>query len=254
MIYSFKRGKTSILKHAKAVKALNRKIHFKPGVNVIVGSNGSGKSTLLTTLTTLFMAKQQGYTKINGMTDLGDLFMNSHKNEFLINDKIEHNGEPLLCIRKYSKSHFDDNNFIESFQSINAQNDLSTGEDNKYHFNALIHNMKKVKPVDSLVKEFKANCNSLYRERINNWYEWFKSGITNSDDKKYTIVLDEPTAGFDFNSKIDFWNIVKQNVKYQLLIATHDIIPLFINEFNKIELEKGYVNKVKEIVRELDMG
>jgi predicted ATPase len=243
MIYSYRRGAQPLLQYAKDIKFLNRIIKFKPGINIIVGKNGSGKSALLTGLKKLFLAEQQGYTKINGASDIGRIYDLSEK---VFSDKVEHNGFSIVCNKVYDTGSFDDDNFLSSVNSIMFQKSSSTGEASMYHLSLMNSNLSKLKPVNEIVEEFKKRVSSHWFQKVDKWLEWFNDGIV-EDTRIVTIVLDEPTTGFDFYSKIEFWDsIFKVRYPAQFIIATHDMIPLFMKDVNVIETENGYANTVKK--------
>lgn len=192
----------------------------------------------------LFLAKQSGFTKFatEGFHNLFDYLKND-----MCNDYISHNGKPILNLIKYNTGYFDDDNFEASFNSINAQNRLSSGENDKYHLNHMFDNKERLKPVEELIKEFR--CSDFWQKRIDKWHQWFKAGIV-EDDEPITILMDEPTKGFDYATKTMFWGLIlTAKYRYQYIIATHDI-PLFSNGINIIECEKGYAEGVKALVKE----
>lgn len=245
MIYSYKRGKRPIIKYSDKIKFLDHGVSFKPGVNVVVGSNGCGKTTLLASLAILFLAKQQGYTSFKGKEGLQSLFPIGKG--WVCDDVVRHNGKSILYLMKYNTSYFDNDNYLDSFYSIMSQNKTSTGESNQYHLNLLFKNKEKLKPVEDLIKGFKAN--DLWQKRINAWYTWFKQGIV-KDDQQTTLLMDEPTMGFDFKTKAKFWTMMSMaRDRFQTIIASHDTLPLFIPDINIIECEKGYVEEVKGLIK-----
>lgn len=254
MIYSYKRGANPQLKYAKSVKFLNKKVLFKPGINLIVGPNGSGKSSLLDAMKTLFLSKQQGFTKLTGLQGLGSLKCDDKyggNRSFSFSDSVTHDGGPVVCDVVYEKSFFDDDNFQESFASINAQKSLSAGQVVGWHLGRTIDRIKSSVDVESQVLSFKSECSDHWGKIADMWLEWFCSGIVKPlNDPSMCVLLDEPTKSFDLSSRSVFWNVIKDKFdSRQAIIATHDIEPfLFLEKFNIVETEDGYEDKIREFI------
>ena len=252
MIYNYKRGnKPAIGDYAKNIKFLDKQVEFKNGLNIIVGPNGSGKTTLLVSLAKLFFAEQQGYTKINGLSDIGSLFHVFSK-DIDFSDNIEHNGIPILYSKLFDTGYFDDDNFSDSMESIYLQKNNSQGEVQNSVWDKVINNIGRLKKVEEIKNEFKNGVNDYYQEITDVWYEWFKKGIVKSE-KVITILLDEPTSNMDIINRFEFWEKLYyiNYSTYQIIIATHDITPFIINnlKYNIIETEKGYYNKIQEYTK-----
>ena len=261
MIFQYKRGNNPNLSYTKNISFLSRIVRFKPGVNIIVGPNGSGKSSLIYGLAKLFLAEQNGVMSMNGYVDLGQLrfgsglrgestFSDSVKHgELTFSDSVKHNGKPVIYEKIYDTGYFDDNDIMGSMLSIKSQRYTSSGEASKYHFNVVRKAINGAHGLDvgAMVEEFSSKYNSIYEGLARQWYAWFMDGIV-SDDGGATLLMDEPTAGWDIPSKKVFWDYVSEPGDYQLIIATHDRIPLRQGwRKHIVETEKGYVDKVLSI-------
>jgi energy-coupling factor transporter ATP-binding protein EcfA2 len=251
MIFQYKRGNNPNLSYAKNIPFLNRIVRFKPGVNIIVGPNGSGKSSLIYGLAKLFLAEQNGVMRMTGCAaNLGQLKRGSGLHgELTFSDSVKHNGKPIVYEKIYDTGYFDDDDIMGSMLSIKAQRHTSSGEASKYHFNVLQKAVSGAQGLDvgEMVEESSLKYNSFYEGLARQWYAWFVDGIT-SDEGGATLLMDEPTAGWDIPSKKVFWDYVSEPGDYQLIIATHDRIPLRQGwRKHIVETEKGYVDKVLSI-------
>jgi hypothetical protein len=107
--------------------------------------------------------------------------------------------------------------------------------------------------VKEVIAELKKQKSSHWAEKADRWHEWFKAGVVDKKSGKnmVSVILDEPTAGFDFCGKTEFWDSVfKQTKSNQFIIATHDIRPLFEKNVHIIETEGGYAQSVLEGVKQ----
>lgn len=250
MIFQYKRGNNPNLSYAKNISFLNRIVRFKPGVNIIVGPNGSGKSSLIHGLAKLFLVEQNGVMRMNGCADLGKLRRGSGlSGELAFSDRVKHNGKQIIYEKIYDTGYFDDDDITGSMLSIKAQRYTSSGEASKYHFNVLQKAVSGAQGLDvgEMVEESSSKYSSFYAGLAKQWHAWFVDGIA-FDEGGATLLMDEPTAGWDIPSKKVFWDYVSEPGDYQLIVATHDRIPLRQGwRKHIVETEKGYVDKVLSI-------
>lgn len=235
MIYSYKRGKMPLVSYTKDVPFLNKKILFKKGLNIIVGPNGSGKTALLQSIAHLFLSQQVGYTSFERYSILGSGISEPYS------DKIEHDGLPVISSMKkeYESLSTESTEQIKAFL-VKCRN--SSGQYQRYLLHDIFENSKVIS-VDKEVEKYKKS------KIVCRWYEWFKKGRV-SNEGPITLLMDEPTKGFDYFSVLEFWKSIPTiNLKYQLIISTHDLF-VFVNKIenaNYIETEKGYIERVVEL-------
>ena len=158
MVYEYERGDDPILSYGTTLPFLSNKIKFSEGLNIIVGPNGTGKTTLLKSLALLFFCEQQGYPKINGLSDIGSMFIKK-SDGVPFSDIVKHNGLPVLYNNRFEKGHFDDDNFSDSLDSIMVQNNFSSGQVQSYEWNMFAEKTKKSVPYKELTENFKKNVN-----------------------------------------------------------------------------------------------
>ena len=254
MISEYTRGDNPIISYAIDLSFLDNTIKFKDGLNFIIGPNGTGKTTLLRTLAKLFFCEQQGYPKFNGYSDFSQLFDMSDK-EISFSDCVRHNRFPVLFNNRYEKSHFDDENFEDSFNSIMVQNRNSAGELQNYELNKLGQYIDRLKSYTKLAEEFVKGVNSLYQNYCDKYIEWLKKE-EKVKSNKITILLDEPTSNMDIANRISYWEIMTKLCKrnYQIITAIHDVTPFIVcNDYHIIESEDNYFNKsIKPYLKKLN--
>jgi hypothetical protein len=71
---------------------------------------------------------------------------------------------------------------------------------------------------------------------------------TKSKDGLPTLLWDEPDRSLDLGAQIMMWTsfLPKLAEAYQIIVATHSIIPLLINtKMNLIDMHVGYIQQVK---------
>ena len=77
--------------------------------------------------------------------------------------------------------------------------------------------------------------------------KWFAEGIVDNKNNKITFLIDEPSSSLDIENKLNFWDTVFHLIKmrFQIIVAVHDITPFLLsNDYNLIETEKGFFDKI----------
>lgn len=237
------------LKQLKSFKN-GKEFLFKEGVNIIVGENGSGKSTLLKLIRKYLLlddmecsigafnsninALYEGFS--DNFLDGVDVYADYTKNSF----RLVHSGE---------RSDNQSMSSVENFSAFISQKQSSTGEGVVIALNSLFNYIfgEKMNLTYNYSKFKKKGCYDKY-------YEYTQSHKIEGNE--FTILMDEP----DRNLSLENINHIKGILSFhkpqtQIIAVIHN--PLLIynlssnKDINFIEMNRGYIKKVKKEVDNL---
>lgn len=223
---------------------------FKEGVNIIVGANGCGKTTLLNLI--------RKYLLVD-LSDCSAGLYNSNINEVcnVFGDKGVYDGVGVyadyqrntfrLCHageRKHNDDVFADDHSIAEFF---GQREASTGEGVLVAMQALFSRMYSKG----------AKLMFDYSQFADNYKPYVQYVIDHAvGGNEWTVLMDEPDRNLDIENIGQVKTILSiHKPQTQIIAVVHN--PLLIcslsknSEVNIIEMTKGYVNKVKKLVKEL---
>lgn len=224
---------------------------FKPGVNIIVGRNGCGKTTLMNLIRKYLLVDLSECSagefncNINEICSglLGpkhmyagvDVYADYRRNTF----RMCHAGE-----RSQNDDVFADEHSINEFF---GQKWASTGEGVLKSLDSLFGRMySKGARLTFDYTQFKNN----YRP----YMEYIHDHVIEGDE--WTILMDEPDRNLDIENIGQIRGVLSFHKPHtQIIAVVHN--PLLIcalsknPEINIIEMTRGYVNKVKKLVKEL---
>lgn len=247
-----------------------RRFEFTDQINVLFGPNGCGKTTI--------MKVAAGHTGINTKDKLfsggwnrpprgfyGDAaeFPASFKKTTFgeVSADVAWDGQPaFLNSASLSESGLNLPSFVESAEdSPDGMMDMmeqvslihakfSEGEYRLYKIKKVIDTLKKP-PVVKLEDE----------ERDSTTQKAYKAYLrTLPRNGRMTLLWDEPDRSLNVKNQIDFWTVFLPNMvrgtNYQIIIATHSLIPLLLPKFeffNLIDVEPGYYEKSKKDIKAL---
>jgi predicted ATPase len=237
------------LKQLKSFKN-GKEFLFKEGVNIIVGENGSGKSTLLKLIRKYLLLDDmecsigEFNSNINALyegfsdkfLDGVDVYADYRKNSF----RLVHSGE---------RSDDESLSSVENFKALISQKQSSTGEGVVIALNSLFNYMFGEKV--NLTYDY-----SRFKRKghYDKYYEYTQSHKIEGNE--FTILMDEP----DRNLSLENINHIKgilsfHKPKTQIIAVIHN--PLLIynlssnKDINFIEMNRGYIKKVKKEVDNL---
>ena len=238
---------------------------FKSGVNIIVGPNGSGKSTLLNLIRKYILINIDKQDAKN-VDSLFDYYTKSDKDEDHMFDGIDVYSDYRLA--SFNFVHMDElskggsdrwldsfSSFSHSFASMNA----STGEAVKVALHHLFSKMfdKKTNlkfPIEELQKTVEEG-NSWWKANAQRYLEYVKKHEIpfKKEEAEFTVIMDEPDRNLDLLNIDEIYSILSiRKEQTQIISVVHN--PLLIYKLSKcddvniIEMENGYVNKIKKAI------
>lgn len=240
-------------------------IHFKSGVNIIVGNNGSGKTTLLKLLR-YYCLCSDSIMSGNVSNKLFDMYKIKGDKGILLHDGIsvisDYNGA-VFNLLDSSILHGNKSNVLSSAVNFglfyNILNE-SSGEGLMTSIGTLFNIMFNEKninldfPINWEADDSENSDSNTMKRLLIDYYRKnsFKyNGI--SAEKEYTVLMDEPDKNLDIHNLESIYNILREKKDgIQLIVVINN--PLLIyrlskcSDINFIELTDNYVNEVKKFV------
>lgn len=226
---------------------------FKPGVNVIVGENGCGKTTLMKLIEAYLMVDKEECDRGIYNSNISRLFDKGKWDE----EKSLLDGVSVFA--DYEKNTFrlchvaekDNDDVMKSFRNFGTsfeQRHASTGEGVHMALSSLFNMM------------FSSDARLTYDySQFQKDYPQYVEYITkhrNSSTDEWTILMDEPDRNLDIENIDEIKGILSYHKpQAQIIAVVHN--PLLIYslsnnpEVNVIEMTKGYVKKVKDIINSI---
>lgn len=240
-------------------------IHFKSGVNIIVGNNGSGKTTLLKLLR-YYCLCDDSIMSGSASNKLFDMYKIKDNRGILLHDGInvisDYNGV-VFNLLDSSILHGNKSNVLSSDINFglfyNILNE-SSGEGLMTSIGTLFNimfNDKNVNldfPINWEADDSENSDSNTTKRLLIDYYRKnsFKyNGI--SAEKEYTVLMDEPDKNLDIHNLESIYNILRERKDgVQLIVVINN--PLLIyrlskcSDINFIEMTDNYVNEVKKFV------
>lgn len=217
--------------------------HFTPGLNILWGPNGSGKTSIVLALAKLTHCAQGGTPAIT----------RSSVEPFLDPERtpdgvwLEQDGQPVVHVDPGRMAGivgggFDDDFFDAGLKNILAKG--SAGQLSTFRWNEIMRAGPPAEVVDSL-----GTCvNDLWLEAKARAVQSLAATIPKGPR---TILMDEPDRSIDLPAQATFWKSLTHPKVPQVIVATHSPFAVDILGANYIELEPGYLEKCRAVLREM---
>lgn len=244
MITKIKIGKNDRPFSYEFPKTIPTNVTFKNGVNILVGKNGSGKSTIINLI--------KFYTLISPKAYYSDTwylwklqFTNTMRSKRPILDGVHVYGDYTKSVFNLrSMKEISNDNILENTHNLREYMDASQsseGEKVMLSLDALFHAMFEENHTKMVVTDFEE-------------YEAYKKAH-HVDSEAYTLLMDEPDRNLDIDNLMQIYGVLSHHRDdTQIIAAVHN--PLLIYKLSKcpkvniIELTKGYVNQIKQMINE----
>lgn len=241
----------------------NPKFTFTDGVNVLFGPNGCGKSTVINILAAyssvpVGMGARGGWSKyLEPTIDQKPRFPNAYISQSpgKCKAKIEWNGLPTF-LHSASLSDAPIQFFGEDGDGIMTDVDqIQTIFSKPSQGQSRIVKLLKLKdtlknPPNLRTMPATDHMNSTWQKMFSAQHAYLK---TLSGEGRMTILFDEPDRSLAIPLQIQFWTHYLPNLakEFQIIIATHSFVPIFVNKFSIIDMQKGYVRESCEAIRSI---
>ncbi len=223
---------------------------FNPGVNVIVGKNGCGKTTLMKIIESYLLVGKNECSKGMFNSNIRDLF--GLRGTFLDGIDVYSDYQKNVFRMCHAAEKNDDDNMsdFEAFSEFFTQIKSSTGEGVVVALNSMFKRM--FSEGANLMFDFdKVGSDDHYKE-----YGSYVKSHRVTDHDEWTILMDEPDRNLDIENMENILKILSfHKPRTQVIVVVHN--PLLIcalsknKEVNMIELTRGYVSKVRKLVKSM---
>jgi hypothetical protein len=241
---------------------------FTPGINVLFGPNGCGKSTIIKTLKSYCGIIKGGWTSVSDPLIIGTYYVGKmyEAKDF---PHAYRTYSPAKCMANVGwdgvPTFFNDGDIKVSdtffFQNVGQSDDGITTEAEQLDALALkpssgqyriqrinkIVNMLQNPPTFESVQELPFRCQypDVAQREVNYWKALGRRS------NKYTILLDEPERSLSLPKQQKLLNeLIPDEMKnYQVVLATHSIFALTIKGANIIDMQPGYVEECRGLIK-----
>ncbi len=229
---------------------------FKPGLNILWGENGSGKSTLLKALSALTHCEQGGVPKVTGES------LRVWKS-FRSSCELDWDGHP--CFQTSSDgtpgliggAGFDPDFQTAGLQQVMQVGKTSQGQQRLYHFHRILQHTASCDQTDATYLERglksdedlknESSSREFLIEELEKRMTLFRGLLEKLKVRgpgPKTLILDEPTANMDLEARADFWDVMARQTRFQVIVATHDVLALDLKDAHYIELGSKSRNRL----------
>lgn len=235
------RAPVSWWKDVPAIREL-KTISFEPGLNILWARNGVGKSTVLQAISNLFCCNQIGRPYVTKVALEEHLYRGIKHSTTEHPDGIVplHDGQAILTFDPnrtpgllHGGSVFD-YDFIE--EGLVNLKKVSSGQSTLRQLHQQMGTyVTGETPWPEIVWKMPKTCYDVLQSRIDFLHALFESKIPLGPK---TILMDEPEKCLDLDNADLMWQgIRKWSKTHQIIVASHSVFALGIEEANYIELK-----------------
>lgn len=238
-----------------------REFAFQTGVNIIIGENGSGKSTLMDIISQYTFCHNSMCTEFTGEALEFPSIFDNFRHRF--HGGVEVHCDYLNKVYRYrpykdmgkDESMKDLDSFMLTYDGMNS----SAGEQSMEALGMLFKTMNEDidhKFPHKKIKSTYENANDVWQSLIKSYIDYIRrNAITLTEqNREITVLLDEPDRNLDITNIEHIFNILNFHRPYtQVIACIHNPILIYklslLEDVNIVEMEKGYLNKVKKFVK-----
>jgi predicted ATPase len=244
---------------ASELPSLNKRMfNFNNGFNVLFGTNGCGKSTLLKCLKAYCCIQHAGWSKISEYVELGagspqhfPMVYRAFTPTKECDTHVEWDGTPTFY--NDSDLRIDDMSWFYNKDVLKKEGLTTEAEQMDYMAKRPSSGqtrMQKLNKIFNIAKD-----PPKFTEWLPNGhrYERMEADYVRSlpYTGRVTILLDEPEKSLSIPKQIELFRLLQSFGKdFQIIIATHSPFILFEEGLNIIEMEPGYIEQCKQIIRD----
>lgn len=222
---------------------------FKEGVNIIVGENGSGKTTLLNLIRKYLLVDDIECSKGSYNSRINALYQNFSNEKFYdgVSVYADYKRNTFRLCHAGERNEQDSLANFDNFTELVTQKHSSTGEGVIVALNSLFKYI------------FGSRVNLMFdytqfEKSREKYYRYIQEHTIEGDE--WTILMDEPDRNLSLENIQNIKDILsfhKQNT--QVIAVIHNPLLIYSLSKNKdvnfIEMNKGYIKKVKTEVENL---
>lgn len=236
----------------------NRMFQFTEGLNVLFGSNGCGKSTLMKCMKAYCCLQHGGWSSISDYNKLGAGGVGNFPFVYRAftptgecDTHVEWDGTATFY--NDSDMRIDDMSWFFN-KDILKQEGLTTEEEQMdYVAKRPSSGQTRIKKLNKIFNIAKNPPEFTKTTPNNNRFEHMEVAYVNSLPRngKVTILLDEPEKSLSIPKQIELFKFLKEfQNDLQIVISTHSPFILFEDNINIIEMEDGYIQTCKDVIKE----
>lgn len=226
----------------------NKKVTFKPGLNILFGPNGCGKSTILRMVALNLAAEQGGQSilTLDWLRKMTDYNLGTGKvSSNLDGIKVSHDGQPILYAYPrnavgMNNGRLDDDFMLQGIQD--GLNKTSTGLKTMERLNRVLAVLHGDSPFPAMIENrFTSSMNDIHQKKVKVAQALIAPKIQVGQK---TIILDEPESGLSIAAQGNLVGAFYEGMKsdsYQIIIASHSPFVVGLPGANYIDMEPGYL-------------
>jgi energy-coupling factor transporter ATP-binding protein EcfA2 len=233
--------------------------HFDDGLNVLFGTNGCGKSTLIKCMKAYCAVAHGGWTTVSNFQALGAGSVNHFPFVYRnftptgeCDTIVEWDGTPTFY--NDSDLKIDDMSWFYNKDALAREGLTSEAEQMDYMAKRPSSGQTRMQKLNKIFNIAKSPPEpTATSPNPGNRFELMEIAYLRSLPRtgRVTILLDEPEKSLSIPKQIELFRLLQSFGKdFQIIIATHSPFILFEEGLNIIEMEPGYIEECKQIIKD----